>query len=130
MAYASPWLLATECYLNCLAERWLLHVDRHCESSSRAVFHVKTISSTVNHHLGSFSSPCVLQIIFSCSAIGSDCFFSPECACMHTRVCVCPQCHTVMVREGGWEAYSLCSRSSFFLKRIATPAVLFTKRLF
>lgn len=55
VAYTSPCLLATECYQNCLAESCLLHVDGHCKSSCRVVFHVKTISSTAKHHHMSFS---------------------------------------------------------------------------
>lgn len=105
VAYTSPCLLATECYQNCLAESCLLHVDGHCKSSCRVVFHVKTISSTAKHRHMSF--PPLLPVLcrlysrsLPCDQFASLMMSVCVCACMHMRVCMCSQCHIVMRGRG------------------------------
>lgn len=106
VAYTSPCLLPTECSLNRLAERCLLHVDWHCRSSCRVVFHVKRISSTAKHHHMSF--PPLLPVLCRLYSVSlpHDQFASLVmsacvcvCACAHTSVC--SQCHRDRVGGGG-----------------------------
>lgn len=118
MAYTSPCLLATEGYQSCLAESCLLHVDGHCKSSCRVVFHVKTISSTAKHHHMSFSPLLPVFCRLYSLSLPLDKFAS---LVMRVCVCVCMCVFTMSYFEGeGWgrgEAQRLCSRSSFLAKK-------------
>lgn len=92
VAYTSPCLLTTECYQNRLAESCLLHVDGHCKSSCRVVFHVKAVSSTAKQHHMSF--PPLLPVLCRLYSLSlpHDQFaslVSSVCACVHASMYVC-----------------------------------------